>query len=85
MWEEFKGELKRQFYLEDAEHEARAKLRCLQHKDGHIWEYMKEFQELLLEIPSMGEKDALFASWMAYVHGPKWSLSDVEFKILPPQ
>ena len=59
-WDEFKRELKKQFYPKDAEYEARAKLRRLQHQDGRIWEYVKEFQELLLEIPNMGEQDALF-------------------------
>ncbi|KAF2319762.1 hypothetical protein GH714_018609 [Hevea brasiliensis] len=59
-WEEFTKELKRQFYPENAESEARAKLRCLQHKEGAIREYVKEFSELMLEIPDMGEKDALF-------------------------
>ncbi|KAG8611914.1 hypothetical protein MANES_S041516v8 [Manihot esculenta] len=59
-WADFVRELKRQFYPENAESEARAKLRRLQHKEGHIREYVKEFSELLLEIPDMGEKDALF-------------------------
>ena len=34
--------------------------RRLQHKDGYIREYVKEFQELLLEILSVGEQDSLF-------------------------
>ncbi|KAF2282384.1 hypothetical protein GH714_044001 [Hevea brasiliensis] len=59
-WGEFTKELKRQFYPENAESEARAKLRRLQHKEGAIREYVKEFSELMLEIPDMGEKDALF-------------------------
>ena len=59
-WDEFKRELKRQFYLKDAEYKARAKLRRLQHQDGQIRECIKEFQELLLEIPNMGKQDALF-------------------------
>ena len=54
------GALKKQFYVKDVEYEARAKFRHLHHKDCHIREYVKEFQELLLEIPSMGEHDALF-------------------------
>ena len=45
----------------DAVKEARAKLRHLQHKKGLLREYVREFQELLLEIPNMGEEDALFA------------------------
>jgi len=49
-----------QCYPKDAKRETKAKLRCLQHKESHIREYIKEFQELLLEIPSMGEQEALF-------------------------
>jgi len=37
-----------------------AKLRCLQYKERHICKYVREFQELLLEIQSMEEQDALF-------------------------
>jgi len=59
-WEGFKKELEEQFYPKDAEREAKVKLRCLQHKEGHLREYVKKFQEPLLEIPSMGEQDALF-------------------------
>jgi len=59
-WDEFKRQLKRQFYFEGTEYKARAKLRRLQHKDGHIREHIKEFQEPLLEIPRMEEHDALF-------------------------
>jgi len=58
--EGFKKELKEQFYPKDAEREARPKLRRLQHKEGYLREYVKEFQELLLEIPNTGEQDALF-------------------------
>ena len=59
-WEEFKADLKRQFYPENAEDEARGKLRRLTQK-GSICEYVKEFSELLLEIPDMSEKDSLFS------------------------
>ena len=44
-------------YTED---EARGKLRRLTQK-GSIREYVKEFSELLLEIPDVGEKDSLFS------------------------
>jgi len=40
IWNEFKRQLKKQFYPEDAEYEARAKLRRLQHKDGQIRKYV---------------------------------------------
>jgi hypothetical protein len=59
-WQEFKDELKKQFYPESATDEARAKLRHLK-QTGTIREYVKEFTELLLEIPDMSESDVLFA------------------------
>ena len=59
-WEEFKADLKRQFYPENAEDEARGKLRCLTQKVS-IRDYVKEFSGLLLEIPDIGEKDSLFS------------------------
>jgi len=34
---------KEQFYPKDAVKEARAKLRHLQHKEGHLHEYVREF------------------------------------------
>ncbi|KAF2325760.1 hypothetical protein GH714_036635 [Hevea brasiliensis] len=45
-WGEFTKELKRQFYPENAESEARAKLRRLQHKEGAIQEYRRGVQDL---------------------------------------
>ena len=57
-WDEFKRELKRQFYPEHAEDEARAKLRRL--RQGGILEYVKEFLKFMLEIPNMADKDTLF-------------------------
>ncbi|KAF2288722.1 hypothetical protein GH714_011505 [Hevea brasiliensis] len=59
-WDEFKRELKRQFYPENAAHEARARLRRLSHKGG-IRDYVKEFMETLLEIPDYPDAEALFA------------------------
>ena len=58
-WEEFVAEFKQQFFPEHAKDEARAKLRRLAHKGG-IRKYVKEFTELMLEIPDMGEADAFF-------------------------
>ncbi|GFS29830.1 hypothetical protein Acr_00g0008700 [Actinidia rufa] len=58
-WDDFKKEIKRQFYLENSEHEARARLRRLTHK-GTIRDYVKEFSKLILEIPDMSEKESLF-------------------------
>jgi len=51
------------------------KLRCLQHKEGYIHEYIKEFQELLLEIPNMGEQDTLFC-FLNSLCG--WATTDLE-------
>ncbi|KAF2322418.1 hypothetical protein GH714_016832 [Hevea brasiliensis] len=59
-WDEFKRELKRQFYLENAAHEARARLRHLSQR-GSIWDYVKEFMETLLEIPDYPDAEAVFA------------------------
>ncbi|VFQ79625.1 unnamed protein product [Cuscuta campestris] len=59
-WAEFKSELKKQFYPSNVEEEARGKLRRLQHK-GSIREYVKEFTEVLLEIPDYPNKEAFFA------------------------
>ena len=58
-WDDFKREIKKQFYPENSEHEARAKLRRLSHKNT-IREYVKEFSELMLEIPDLSDKEALF-------------------------
>jgi hypothetical protein len=59
-WRGFKDELKKQFYPENATDEARAKLRHLK-QTGTIREYVKEFTELLLEIPDMSDSDVLFS------------------------
>ncbi|KAF7807831.1 Transposon Ty3-I Gag-Pol polyprotein [Senna tora] len=59
-WAEFKKELKQQFYPVNAEEEARAKLRRLQHK-GTIRDYVKDFTEVLLQIPDYPDKEAFFA------------------------
>ena len=49
-WDGFKNKFRKQFLLADAENEARAKLRRLHHKEGHIREYVQEFSDLMLEI-----------------------------------
>ncbi|TXG67082.1 hypothetical protein EZV62_008357 [Acer yangbiense] len=58
-WEEFKKELKRQFYPTNVEKEARGLLRRLK-QTGSIRDYVKEFTTLALEIEDMSEKDSLF-------------------------
>ena len=56
---EFKRELKRQFYPENVEDEARARLRRLK-QSGSVRDYVKEFTTLVLEIPDLSNKDSLF-------------------------
>ncbi|CAL1359540.1 unnamed protein product [Linum trigynum] len=57
-WEDFKREIKKQFYPENVEFEARSKLRRLTQR-GVVREYVKEFSELLLEIPDITDKEAM--------------------------
>ncbi|KAH0689495.1 hypothetical protein KY289_016853 [Solanum tuberosum] len=58
-WEQFKGELKRQFYPQNVVHEARRKLRDLK-QTSFIRDYVKEFTRLILQIPSLTSEDLLF-------------------------
>ena len=58
-FEEFRRELKRQFYPENAEEEARGRLRRLR-QEGSVRDYVKEFTNLVLEIPEMSDRDSLF-------------------------
>ena len=58
-WADFKREIKKQFYLEDVEYMARKKIKHLKHT-GSIRNHVKEFSSLMLEAPSMDEKDLLF-------------------------
>ncbi|KAI5675744.1 hypothetical protein M9H77_06694 [Catharanthus roseus] len=58
-FDDFKGELKRQFCPENAEEEAHGRLRRLKHL-GSIRDYVKDFTNLVLEIPNMSDKDSLF-------------------------
>ncbi|KAK8656120.1 hypothetical protein V6N13_108679 [Hibiscus sabdariffa] len=58
-FDDFKKELKRQFYLENAEDEARAHLRRLK-QSGSIRDYIKDFTNLVLEIPDLSDNDSLF-------------------------
>ncbi|ERN05193.1 hypothetical protein AMTR_s00007p00021120 [Amborella trichopoda] len=59
MWDDFKREIERQFYLENVEYLARKKLKRLRHM-GSIRDYVKEFSTLMLEIPDLAEKDLFF-------------------------
>ncbi|XP_040957468.1 uncharacterized protein [Gossypium hirsutum] len=58
-WEEFQGELKKQFYPQHAEKEARAKLRRLT-QQGTVRDYVREFSELMLQISDLNEKEAFY-------------------------
>ncbi|RVW85020.1 hypothetical protein CK203_037592 [Vitis vinifera] len=58
-WEDFKREIKRQFYPEDVAYLTRKNVRRLKHT-GSIHDYVKEFSSLMLEIPNMTEEDFLF-------------------------
>ncbi|KAJ9682540.1 hypothetical protein PVL29_018458 [Vitis rotundifolia] len=58
-WEDFKREIKRQFYPQDVAYLARKNMRRLKHT-GSIRDYVKEFSSLMLEIPNMTEEELLF-------------------------
>lgn len=58
-WDDFKRELKRQFYPENVVYEARKKLRELRQR-GSIRDYVKDFTTLMLQIPSMTAEDLVF-------------------------
>ena len=58
-WEDFKREIKRQFYPEVVAYLARKNMRCLKHTSS-IRNYAKEFSSLMLEIPNMTKEDLLF-------------------------
>ncbi|XP_070054893.1 uncharacterized protein [Nicotiana tomentosiformis] len=59
MWDQFKKELKKQFYPVNMVYEARRKIRELRQMDT-IREYVREFTTLMLEITSLSEEDSLF-------------------------
>lgn len=58
-WQQFKMELKKQFYPENVEYEARGRLRRLSHSKS-IRDYVAEFQDILLEIPTITGSESLF-------------------------
>ena len=58
-WEDFKREIKRQFYPDDVAYLARKNMRRLKHT-GLIRDYVKEFSSLMFEIPNMTEEELLF-------------------------
>ncbi|GJS48156.1 putative retrotransposon gag domain, aspartic peptidase domain protein [Tanacetum coccineum] len=58
-WAEFVADFKKQFYPENAKNEAKSRLRKLKQSEM-IWEYVKEFTILVLEIPELSDQDSLF-------------------------
>ncbi|WJZ81415.1 hypothetical protein VitviT2T_001260 [Vitis vinifera] len=58
-WEDFKREIKKQFYPEDVAYLARKNMRRLKHTSS-IRDYVKEFSSLMLEIPNMTQEELLF-------------------------
>ncbi|MFQ6658048.1 hypothetical protein Gotur_027479, partial [Gossypium turneri] len=58
-WEEFQRELKKQFYPQYTEKEARAKLRRLTQQDT-VREYVQTFSELMLQISNLSEKKVFY-------------------------
>ena len=64
-WENFKREIKRQFYPKDMTYLARKNMRHLQHI-GLICDYVKEFSSLMLDILNMTKEEFLF-NFMDYL------------------
>lgn len=58
-WEQMKEAMKKQFFPQNVEYDARRKLRELKHT-GAIREYVKSFSACLLQITDMSEKDKFF-------------------------
>ena len=56
IWESLKQELRSQFFPENVKIITRRKLRELRHIDN-IWDYVKKFSSLMLDIRDMSEKD----------------------------
>lgn len=55
-WEIFKKELKAQFYPKNVAYDAHCKLGELQ-QTGSIWDYVRDFSHLMLNIMNMQEED----------------------------
>ena len=72
-WNEFKKELKKLFYPEDAEYEVRAKLRCLNKKIIKIRNMLRSSKRFARKFQAWRSKMHSFASSMAFRDEPKWS------------
>ena len=59
VWDALKNELRLQFFSENLKIMAQRKLHKLKHTDN-IWDYMKQFVGLMLDICDMLEKDKVF-------------------------
>ena len=57
-WDEFKQDLKLHFYPQNAQYEAKEKLRWLR-QTGSVKEYVDTFVNLLFEVSNMSEEDKL--------------------------
>ncbi|KAK4258913.1 hypothetical protein QN277_005308 [Acacia crassicarpa] len=58
-WDDFKRELKKQFYPENVVYMARKRLRELKHKTT-IQDYVRDFTTLTLQIPNLSSEETLF-------------------------
>ncbi|KAK4273516.1 hypothetical protein QN277_021899 [Acacia crassicarpa] len=58
-WDDFKRELKKQFYPENVVYMARKRLRELKHKTT-IQDYVRDFTTLTLQIPNLSDEESLF-------------------------
>ena len=74
-WEDFKREIKKQFYPEDVAYLARKNMRRLKHT-GSIRDYVKEFSSLMLETPHV------FPSQVSHVLRVELPLN-LPLKVLP--
>ncbi|KAL4312479.1 hypothetical protein GQ457_01G019580 [Hibiscus cannabinus] len=57
-WKEFRTEFKDHYYPVHAERDAQIRMRHIK-QEGSIKEYVREFSELMLEIPNLTQEDAL--------------------------
>lgn len=72
-WDDFEREFRKQFYHECATDEARAKLGQLT-QNCSLREYVREFSELMLQVPNMSENEALFCFKDGLKHWEKLEL-----------
>nr|XP_004231658.1 uncharacterized protein LOC101251732 [Solanum lycopersicum] len=83
-WEQFKIELKRQFYPQNVVHEARRRLRELK-QTSSIRDYVKEFTKLTLQIPSLTNEAIVVAESLNNFRGDAAKGMDNRSKTIPPK